>query len=312
MKPVILIHYHEIALKGKNRPFFERKLLQNIKKALKGRVNPNAVKREYGRLVIQLKADKAGGEQFAKEIGKREHDFVANASLKGGEHFAKEIGKRERDFVANASPKEGEQFAKEIGKRERDFVANASSLSMKKLWPGFLVLILSWFAVVPLFQPGFFSMHDDTQVARVFEMTKVLRDGHFPVRFVQDLGYGYGYPLFNFYAPLPYYFSAFLTLLGINVLTATKLMFLVGILLSGFFMYCWISQKWGKFAGLISSVIYVWTPYRFLDVYVRGSLGEATAFIFPPLILCLFFILHSLLLASFSLISLSVIFPFSV
>ena len=104
MKPVILIHYHEIALKGKNRPFFERKLLQNIKKALKGRVNPNAVKREYGRLVIQLKADKAGSEHFAKEIGKREHDFVANASPKGSEHVKKKIVKCKRDFRLTASP----------------------------------------------------------------------------------------------------------------------------------------------------------------------------------------------------------------
>ncbi len=31
---IILIHYHEISLKGENRPFFERALLANVKKAL--------------------------------------------------------------------------------------------------------------------------------------------------------------------------------------------------------------------------------------------------------------------------------------
>ena len=32
----ILIHYHEIALKGKNRSWFERRLIKNIKRQLNG------------------------------------------------------------------------------------------------------------------------------------------------------------------------------------------------------------------------------------------------------------------------------------
>lgn len=58
MRQVVLIHYHEIALKGKNRDFFERKLQENIKKALKGSVEPKAIRRERGRLVIDLGSKK--------------------------------------------------------------------------------------------------------------------------------------------------------------------------------------------------------------------------------------------------------------
>lgn len=54
MKQVVLIHYHEIALKRKNRGFFEKKLQDNIRETLSGLVEPKAVKREYGRFVIQL------------------------------------------------------------------------------------------------------------------------------------------------------------------------------------------------------------------------------------------------------------------
>ncbi len=43
----IIIHYSEIGLKGANRPFFERRLMSNIK-----RVVGVSVKREYGRLVL--------------------------------------------------------------------------------------------------------------------------------------------------------------------------------------------------------------------------------------------------------------------
>ncbi len=49
----VLIHYGEIALKGLNRPFYERKLVENIKKALANQ-DYAGVKRIQGRLVIEL------------------------------------------------------------------------------------------------------------------------------------------------------------------------------------------------------------------------------------------------------------------
>ena len=53
----ILIHYSEIGLKGKNRPFFENALLQQVRAAL-GRTE--GVKRIFGRLLVELqKADDA-------------------------------------------------------------------------------------------------------------------------------------------------------------------------------------------------------------------------------------------------------------
>ena len=45
-------------------------------------------------------------------------------------------------------------------------------------------------------------MHDVQQVARLQQMDKSLKAGQFPVRWVEDLGFGYGYPVFNFYPHL--------------------------------------------------------------------------------------------------------------
>jgi thiamine biosynthesis protein ThiI len=53
-----LIRYGEIGLKGKNRPQFERRLMDNIKRALK-KVGPARVERVYGRLVVESEADPA-------------------------------------------------------------------------------------------------------------------------------------------------------------------------------------------------------------------------------------------------------------
>ena len=87
-----------------------------------------------------------------------------------------------------------------------------------------ILILLSYFSFSHLFISGFFPIHDDTQVARVFGMGKALSDGVFPVRWIEDLGYGYGYPIFNFYAPLSYYFGGFLNILGFDALTSTKIM----------------------------------------------------------------------------------------
>jgi len=56
MKKVIIVHYGEIALKGKNRIFFENKLIKNMKLALR-HVEIDAVHRLRGRIIIAFKAD---------------------------------------------------------------------------------------------------------------------------------------------------------------------------------------------------------------------------------------------------------------
>ena len=50
-----------------------------------------------------------------------------------------------------------------------------------------------------LFRPGYFTMHDDLQVMRLFEMDRCLQDGQIPCRWAADLGAGYGQPMFNYY-----------------------------------------------------------------------------------------------------------------
>lgn len=155
---------------------------------------------------------------------------------------------------------------------------------MKKYWGVLFVLLVSYFAIQPFFVRGFFPIHDDTQVARVHEMVKALSDGHFPVRWVKDLGYGYGYPVFNFYAPLAYYVGSFVNLLGVDTLESTKVMMVIGILLAGVSMYFLAREFWGEVGGVISGLFYMYAPYHALDIYVRGAVGEFWAYAFLPLL----------------------------
>lgn len=56
MDRCVLIHYHEVGLKGKNRAFFEYKLKENIQKSLTG-LPYYRVRRISGRLLLQLRED---------------------------------------------------------------------------------------------------------------------------------------------------------------------------------------------------------------------------------------------------------------
>lgn len=62
----VICHYSEIGLKGKNRKFFEEKLIKNIKRVLRPK-HFIFVKRISGRIIVQL--TKKGGES-EKEINK--------------------------------------------------------------------------------------------------------------------------------------------------------------------------------------------------------------------------------------------------
>lgn len=54
MQPVIIVHHHEIVLKGENRRYFECQLMKNVRTSLEGVIAPPAVRGGYGRFIIEL------------------------------------------------------------------------------------------------------------------------------------------------------------------------------------------------------------------------------------------------------------------
>ena len=156
------------------------------------------------------------------------------------------------------------------------------SKNTKGFWIVGLLLILSIPSVFALIHRGFFPTHDFIYVARISEMFKSLSDGQFPVRWVS--GFRYGDPTFNFYAPLPYYLGAFFHLLGVGFLDSSKMLFGLSFILSAFSMYLLGKELYGRVEGVLSSMLYLYAPYRSIDIYVRGTLNEAWAFVFFPLI----------------------------
>ncbi len=148
-----------------------------------------------------------------------------------------------------------------------------------------LTLALLW----PLFQAPYFSQHDDVQTIRLYEMDKCFKDGQIPCRWVPDLGGLYGYPLFNYYAPLPYYYGEIFYSLTHSLLFSAKLMFVTAFVGSFIFMFLLARKLWGGYGALISGVFYAYAPYHAVDFYVRGAMEEMWALmLFPAILWALF------------------------
>lgn len=159
---------------------------------------------------------------------------------------------------------------------------------MLKIGKKFLFPIILFIAIVPAFfallKPGYYNMHDDMQIIRQLELEKCLKDGQIPCRWSPDLGYEYGYPLFNFYPPMPYIVGQVFRTLGLSFVNTVKATAVVQFILAAAFMYLLASSIFGKMGGLIAALFYTYAPYHAVNIYVRGAMNEVWALVFFPLI----------------------------
>lgn len=155
--------------------------------------------------------------------------------------------------------------------------------SNSKLYP-ILLFILIIPSFINLIRPGFFTMQDDLQAFRLQQLDTCIQDLQIPCRWTPDAGFGYGYPKFNYYSPLPFYVGELIHLSGIQFIDVVKILFILGFILSAFSMYLLLKTLFDEKSALVGALLYTYAPFRAAEVYVRGAMGEFLAFIFFPLI----------------------------
>lgn len=149
-----------------------------------------------------------------------------------------------------------------------------------------IFLSLLFVPLFPLLHPGIPITHDgQDHVARIANFYLSLSEGNLVPRWAGNLNWGYGHPILMFLYPLPSYFASLFHFLGFSLIDSLKLVFGVSFIASGITMYLWAREQLGEEAGLVAGALYVFAPYRFVDLYVRGAIGEHLAFVFPPLVL---------------------------
>ncbi len=148
-----------------------------------------------------------------------------------------------------------------------------------------LALVVTTPSFIKILRPGFFPVQDLMQVFRTYEMDRCFQDGQFPCRWVPDAGYGYGYPQFNFYAPLAYYIGEIFHLAGLPIIDSLKIVVILAVLLGAVGMFLLANEFFGGLAGVTTSALYTYLPYKAQEVYVRGDVSEFWAMAFFPIIL---------------------------
>ncbi len=152
----------------------------------------------------------------------------------------------------------------------------------------FFLLASFFLAFRFFFTPCLWHFHDEMQPFWLFEWVRGLHLGQFPVRWAPDLVWGAGYPLFTFIYPLPYYLGGFLNLLGFSLASSFKLeillLQLVGLLFFNLALLTFFKpRKAANFLFLLATnLIFLAFPYRAVDLYVRGALGEIALYFSLP------------------------------
>ena len=151
-----------------------------------------------------------------------------------------------------------------------------------------VITVICFIFLSPFFKQGYFKTDDgEWAIIRLSEMRRELRDGQIPPRWSDMLNRGYGYPLFLFTYPLPYYAGSILLVFGLGLTSSIKTIFIVSTIAGAFGMYVFSKKYWDNIGGFVASVFYITVPYKLVNLYIRGSIGETVALgIVPWLFYC--------------------------
>jgi hypothetical protein len=146
------------------------------------------------------------------------------------------------------------------------------------------IIIISIPTFFAMLRTGIYSMQDFPYF-RLVEYGKCLSDFQIPCRWSPDAGLGFGEPLFNFYGQASYFIGGMVHLFGFSYINSLKFLFILSLVASGISMFYLAKRIWNdNWAALLSSVVYLYAPYRAVDVWVRGALPEAMSFVIIPLV----------------------------
>ncbi len=151
-------------------------------------------------------------------------------------------------------------------------------------WGMVVAALLPLIAILPTFNgdqvintaDGVFHVH------RIFAMTTLMQHGDLYPRWIPYFHLGYGYPVFNFYAPLATWLGGFWGLVGISAPLAFSLIVALGWMLGSVGIYV-LGRRWLPLpAALVGAALWAYAPSAFQGVWNIGSISQLTASALVP------------------------------
>jgi hypothetical protein len=139
---------------------------------------------------------------------------------------------------------------------------------------GMLVLALWPF----LAHPGLPRFTDaELHVFRLAELMRMVSNGELYPRWAPYFYFGYGYPIFNYYAPLSYFAGLPVALMPWwDAVAGVRFVFIAGMVSGVLGIYAFTRTHWGRAAGLVAAAATGFAPYvLYVDPHARGDLAEA-------------------------------------
>ncbi|HEV2126961.1 MAG TPA: 6-pyruvoyl-tetrahydropterin synthase-related protein, partial [Chloroflexota bacterium] len=147
---------------------------------------------------------------------------------------------------------------------------------------------LSYVAWQPFVRPDYDLWQADdgeSHLLRIYLFDVALRHGQWLPRWIPEMFVGYGYPIFNFYAPGTYYAAFVLRALsGADPYGAAQALGALATGTGAAGAYCFTRAVFGGFwPGLIAALAYVYAPYPFItNLLIRADLAEVLGLALLP------------------------------
>ncbi len=162
---------------------------------------------------------------------------------------------------------------------------------MKRLWNRLDLQIIALLGLVVIAAWPFLSRASlpaetdaELHIFRLAELARLVRGGVLYPRWAPNFYFGFGYPIFNYYAPLAYYLGLPATLIsGMNAVLGVKVVFVLSFLLGAAGVYAFVRDWWGRSGAIVGAAAFIFSPYfLYVDPHARGDLAETLSFgLFP-------------------------------
>ena len=150
-----------------------------------------------------------------------------------------------------------------------------------------IILVLSLLPLLVLFSSSLLPHTHDGPVhlARMAAWIKAFDSGHIPPRWAGGLNYGFGSPVMIFMYPWPYLLGGLFLKLGLSLVASFKLVLAFSFLFSGLFMFLFARELFeDEKKAFLVALLYQFASFRFVEILVRGALGEVWTYSFIPLV----------------------------
>ena len=146
------------------------------------------------------------------------------------------------------------------------------------------VVILSSFGllVVAMSHRGVPATHDSAaHFTYTYLFNRAIAQGQVPVRWIEWVRDGHGQPLFSFYQPGLYYLTQFTHLFLQSLSRSLIVTVLTAWCLGSWFTFAWL-RPLGGIPAAVAAVVFAFSPYLVLDVFVRGAYPELVTIACAP------------------------------